>query len=125
MFFPFRKSRRALLLDDDGAMRRLVTLQLKRAGFRVDEVLTGMQAIEAIGRETYDAVLLDLMMPHEGGMTVIRHLREKNPQMLRRVVVISAAPEHVLRAFEEEVFAIVRKPFKSEELAAIVDGLRA
>lgn len=125
MFFPFRKSRRALLLDDDGAMRRLLTLLLKRAGFRVDEVLTGMQAIEAVDREKYDAVLLDLMMPHEGGMTVIRHLREKNPKLLRRVVVISAAPEQVLRTVQDEVFAVVRKPFTSEQLAAIVDGLRA
>jgi CheY-like chemotaxis protein len=113
--FPFPR-KRALLLDDDAAMRRLVTLLLKRAGYAVDAVVSGNDAIEAIGSQQYAAVLLDLMMPLEGGMTVIRHLRENAPAVLRRVIVITGAPDAVLDPIRNEIYAIVRKPFQHEEL---------
>ena len=113
--FPFRR-KRALLLDDDAAMRRLVSLLLKRAGYSVDPVVSGNDAIDAIGNQRYTAVLLDLMMPLEGGMTVIRHLRENAPEMLRRVIVITGAPDAVLDPIRNEIYAVVRKPFRHEEL---------
>lgn len=113
--FQFRR-KRALLLDDDAAMRRLVSLLLKRAGYAVDAVVSGNDAIDAIENQQYAAVVLDLMMPLEGGMTVIRYLRENAPAMLRRVVVITGAPDGVLDPIRDEIFAVVRKPFRSEEL---------
>ena len=113
--FPFRR-KRALLLDDDAAMRRLVSLLLKRAGYAVDPVLSGNDAIDAIENQQYAGVFLDLMMPLEGGMTVIRYLRENAPSVLHRVVVITGAPDAVLDPIRNEIFAIVRKPFQKEEL---------
>lgn len=113
--FSFRR-KRALLLDDDAAMRRLVSLLLKRAGYAVDTVVSGNDAIDAIGKQQYAAVLLDLMMPLEGGMTVIRHLRENAPTMLHRVIVITGAPDAVLEPIRNEIFAIVRKPFQHDQL---------
>lgn len=113
--FQFRR-KRALLLDDDAAMRRLVSLLLKRAGYAVDAVVSGNDAIDAIENQQYAAVILDLMMPLEGGMTVIRYLRENAPALLRRVVVITGAPDGVLDPIRNEIFAVVRKPFRSEEL---------
>src|SRR5260221_5688198 len=88
----FRKKKRILLLDDDPSMQRLAKAILLREGFRVDVFLTGRQAMAAIAGRKYDALLLDLMMPHEGGLTVIRHLREKNPALLRRVLPLSPPP---------------------------------
>lgn len=112
--FPFRR-KRALLLDDDAAMRRLVSLLLKRAGFAVDTVVSGNDAIDAIENQQYAAVFLDLMMPLEGGMTVIRYLRENAPAVLHRVVVITGAPDAVLDPIRNEIYAIVRKPFQKED----------
>ncbi len=111
----FRR-KRALLLDDDAAMRRLVSLLLKRAGFAVDSVVSGNDAIEAIEKQHYTAITLDLMMPLEGGMTVIRYMRENAPEMLHRVIVITGAPDAVLDPIRDEIFAVVHKPFKHEEL---------
>lgn len=123
--WPFRKKRRArvLLLDDDAAMQRLVQKLLEREGYRVDVVGNGLDAIEAIGRDDYAAMLLDLMMPHEGGMTVIRHLRETTPELLRRVIVLTATPAAVLKSIEGEVFAVVHKPFAASDLTAMVKKL--
>ena len=113
--FAFRR-KRALLLDDDAAMRRLASLLLKRAGYSVDAVVSGNDAIDAIENQQYTAILLDLMMPLEGGMTVIRYLRENAPEMLRRVIVITGAPDAVLDPIRDEIFAVVRKPFHHGDL---------
>jgi CheY-like chemotaxis protein len=120
-----KRKARVLLLDDDASMRRLVGLLLKRAGHRVSEAIKGNEAIAALEREDFDAILLDLMMPHEGGMTVLRHLRENKPQMLRRVILLTGAPDTLLSSLSDEIFAVVRKPFKPEELVSAVGELTA
>ncbi len=114
---------RVLVLDDDVSMQKLVSMLLKRQGFRVDVVGSGRKAIEAIGRNDYRAIILDLMMPTEGGMTVIKDLREKNPALLQRVIVMTATPDPVLRAISKEVFAVVKKPFEANELVSTVARL--
>lgn len=117
---PRRRSR-VLLLDDDPALRRLVSLLLERAGHRVDTVTKGNDAIAAIGKARYAAILLDIMMPHEGGMTVIRHLREHDPALLGRVLLLTGAPPSALKSVASEVAGIVYKPFDAKELIAAVE----
>jgi len=118
----FQKRKKVLLLEDDPAMQRLVSTLLKREGYRVDVVGSGREAIRLVGEEDYDALLLDLMMPVEGGMTVIAHLREQKPEVLRRVAVITGSPSSVLDAISREV-AIVPKPFDAATLIAAVRRL--
>ncbi len=118
-----KRRSRVLVLDDDVSMQKLVSMLLKRQGFRVDVVGSGRAAMEAIGRHDYLAIILDLMMPHEGGMTVIKDLREKNPALLQRVIVMTATPTPVLRDIAKEVFAVVKKPFEGSELVAVVTRL--
>lgn len=117
----FKRRKRILLLDDDPSMQRLVARILGNDGFRVDVFLTGSQAIAALAKATYDVLLLDLMMPHEGGMTVIRHLRGKNPQMLKRSILLTASPDSLIGALSGEVSTVVQKPFEPKQL---IDAVR-
>jgi CheY-like chemotaxis protein len=110
------RKQRLLVLDDDPSMQRLVAAMLKKGGYRVDVVSSGTQAIEKVGAIDYDALLLDVMTPTDGGMTVIRHLREAKPALLKRIVLVTASPQAVLTAVEGDVFAIVHKPFEANEL---------
>jgi CheY-like chemotaxis protein len=111
-----KRGTRLLVLDDDPSMQKLVGTLLRRAGYRADIVADGRQAIEKIEQNDYGALLLDLMAPTEGGLTVIKHLRETNPELLKRVVLVTASPESVLRGIDKDVAAIVRKPFDATEL---------
>ncbi|HEV7425573.1 MAG TPA: response regulator [Thermoanaerobaculia bacterium] len=117
----FKRRKRVLLLDDDPSMQRLVARILGNEGFRVDVFLNGSQAIAALERETYDVLLLDLMMPVEGGMTVIRHLRGNNPAMLKRSILLTASPESLIGALSGEVETVVQKPFEPKQL---IDAVR-
>jgi CheY-like chemotaxis protein len=119
----FRRKPRILVLDDDVSMQKLVSMLLKREGHRVDVVDSGKKAIAAIDKNDYSAILLDLMMPHEGGMTVLSHLRQKNPELLQHVILVTAMPDSILRGIAKDVFAVVRKPFEAKELVATVARL--
>lgn len=118
-----KRKARLLLLDDDQAMLRLMNTLLRRAGYRVDVVSSGSEAIEMIGPVEYDALLLDLMSPTEGGATVIRHLKTANPAMLRRVILVTASPESLLRSVAGDAAAVVQKPFTPEQLLTTVERI--
>jgi len=119
-----KRKPRVLLLDDDPSMQRLVAALLKSEGYRVDVFLTGRDALRSIEAREYDVLLLDLMMPHEGGMTVIRELREKKPELLERALVLSASPQSVIGVVKDEVAGVVRKPFEAPELIGAVQRVQ-
>lgn len=121
MMSLLKRKARLLVLDDDVSMQKLIKTILGREGYRVDVVGSGSQAIEKIGKNRYEGLLLDLMTPTEGGLTVLRHLREKNPALVSRVLLVTASPDSVLRVAGDDVFGVVRKPFQPAEL---LDSIR-
>lgn len=123
MFGLMKRKARLLILDDDAAMQRLMSTLLRRAGYRFDIVSSGTQAIEKIGSTEYQVLLLDLMTPTEGGLTVIKHLKSAKPDLLRRVVVVSASPASVLKSVSGDVAAIVHKPFDAKQLLDAIEGV--
>ena len=118
-----KRKARLLVLDDDLSMQKLIVTLLRREGHRVDAVTSGAQAIAELSRHDYHGLLLDLMTPTEGGMTVIRHLEEKAPEMVKRVVLVTASPDAVLKTASRGVFAVVRKPFEAQELTSVIEKL--
>ncbi|HET7434608.1 MAG TPA: response regulator [Thermoanaerobaculia bacterium] len=120
-----RPASRILLLDDDPSIQRLVSTLLKRDGHRVDVVSSGSQALEKLNAHQYDALVLDIMTPTEGGMTVIRELREAAPALLKKIILLTASPESILRPIESDVYAIVRKPFQPADLLDTIHKLMA
>ncbi len=115
-----KRKARVLLLDDDTSLQKLVATLLRREGHRVDIVSSGTLALEHIERQVYDVLLLDVMTPTDGGFTVIRHLKEANPPLLKRVILLTASPVSVLRDVKRDIFGIVHKPFDSAELVETV-----
>jgi CheY-like chemotaxis protein len=120
MLSLLKRKARVLVLDDDPAMQRLIVKLLGREGLRVDVVSAGAQAIEKIGGAEYHLLLLDLMTPTEGGITVIKHLKKAKPELLRRVILVTASPESVLKSVARDAAAVVHKPFEPEQLLTTV-----
>lgn len=110
---------RALVVDDDDKIRRLIATVLERNGFDVDLAADGQVAIEKIARQSYSVIFLDLMMPRVSGFEVIKQLRTTNPEALRRVVITSAVSSAVLsQVAEDTVHRIFEKPFDIHEIVS-------
>ena len=78
-----------LVVDDDSDVRRILGDALRQAGYRVDCVCNGVQALSAFRRHRPDAVLLDLGMPVMDGQTLVSTLRNQTKWGAVPVVIIS------------------------------------
>jgi two-component system response regulator PilR (NtrC family) len=107
---------RALIVEDDDAIRRLVTTVLERASFRVEGVQNGAAAIELLQTVAYDLLILDLILPQVGGEEVLGYLSEAQPGYLRRVIVTTASPRKMSCEFLEKVCRLLAKPFDIDQL---------
>ena len=109
----------ALVADDDASTRLLVQKFLMRRGFDVRTARNGVEAVELLTDGDFAVIVLDLMMPVLDGYGVLAFLRERRPESVARVVVITAYPQP-LSSDELGVSAVVSKPFTFDLLGAIV-----
>lgn len=117
------KTPRVLVAEDDPAIRRLLATTLRRR--RLDVVLAqdGREALDALQREFFDVIVMDLMMPHVTGWDLVRWLGANPDRRPRSVVVVSAADREALRDLDPTVVnAIVFKPFDVLQLGAYIRG---
>ena len=116
--------KRVLILEDDTTMQKLVAKLLRSLHVRVDIFGNGRDVVRkiAIERDRYDALLIDLMMPHDGGLTVLRNLQENNAPLLRRVILMTGSGISITDPWSPFVFAVVHKPFDG---SALVNTVRA
>ena len=113
------QERRILVVDDDDAIRALITTVLRRRGLRVDTARNGLEALQRVKRCRYAVVLLDLMMPRMSGHQFLDEVRADPPVDLPVIIVLTAGL--VTRAqLPEVVAASVRKPFDIEMLVDTV-----
>ena len=110
-----------LVADDNEATCTLITAIL-RNDFVVDVSTDGRETIEKLKNRQYAAILLDLFMPGVDGYGVLDHLAAEHPDLLRRVLVITArvTPKDMERARGYGVCGIMVKPFDVEALLAAV-----
>ena len=114
---------RILLAEDDPAVNKHLTHSLRKAGFSVDSVGNGEEALTNFGRHTYHLVVTDILMPKLGGIELTRHLRQFVPSL--PVVLISGSniEESILQHFPNDRTAYLQKPFSSSQLVTTVHNL--
>lgn len=106
-----------LVVDDDAEIASLVSRYLSRHGYRVSTVANGTQLRASLAGQPIDLILLDLGLPDEDGLLLLRHLQSHWPGP---VIVISGRGESVERVVGLELGAddYVTKPFDLRELLA-------
>ena len=107
---------RVLVVDDDTAITKLCRLILERAGFRVETSNDSREALEHIESHEYAAILLDLQMPHLHGATLLALIGRDKPDVLQRLIVMTALPEAAVADFRGRVAAVLCKPLKDDEI---------
>lgn len=113
---------RVLCADDDANVRKLCVAALERARFRVDSAEDGRQALDAIAERRYSAIILDLGMPLLHGATVLALLQRERPEVMRRLIVMTGAPDAAVTAIPPTVRQVLRKPVTVD---ALLDAVRA
>jgi DNA-binding response OmpR family regulator len=119
---PPRIVKRALVIDDDQGVRRLVEAFLVKEEFEVDTAHDGLEAIRKLRTTRYTIVVCDLMMPGLSGFGVLEFIQAEQPESLRNVVVMTSRKIDETNRIVNSDFTgrILRKPFKDRELRVVV-----
>jgi two-component system response regulator RegX3 len=106
-----------LLVEDEESFVDALTIGLDREGFDVAVARDGQQAMALFGKETFDIVLLDLMLPKLSGLDVCRQIRASSEVP---IIIVSAKGEEVDMVLMLEIGAddYVTKPYRLRELVA-------
>ena len=114
---------RILVVEDERALCETIVRSLRRLAYSVDHCYDGDTAIDLLGSERYDLVLLDLNLPGADGMTVLRTLRQTDRET--RVLILSARSEVAdkVEGLDAGANDYLAKPFHLEELEARIRSL--
>jgi DNA-binding response OmpR family regulator len=112
-----RMAERILMIDDDARLAGMVSDYLGGAGFRLTVAGTGREGEALLKRESFDAVILDLMLPDADGLDLCRRLRGSTDVP---ILMLTARGEPMDRVIGLEVGAddYLAKPFEPRELQA-------
>jgi len=93
---------RILLVDDEEAILKLLRFPLEKEGYQVVTARDGEEALETFARESFDLVILDLMLPHVDGMEVCRRIRA---QSIVPIIMLTAKSEEFDKVLGLEIGA--------------------
>ena len=110
---------RALIVDDDLSMARLMRRCLSIWGYDVDESHSVSTALGLFKQVRYDLALCDVDLPDGDGIFLANALSKVNRSLV--VIMVSGSPENIDRAREQGFKRCLRKPFDLGELKALID----
>jgi PAS domain S-box-containing protein len=112
-----------ILLAEDNTSSQKVALQiLKRLGYKADVAANGIEVLQALERQPYDLVLMDIRMPEMNGLEATRIIRQRWPDYGQKIVAITA---YALEGDKEKCIEAgmddyISKPIKMNELAEVL-----
>ena len=114
---------KVLLAEDTKDLNKVLCAVLEHGGFTVDPVFDGVEVLEHIERDSYDCIVLDIMMPRKDGIEALKEIRERN--ILTPVLMLTAKSEIDDRVAGLDAGAddYLTKPFAMKELMARVRAL--
>ena len=111
-----------LVVDDEERIRQMIRKYAEFEGYRVTEATDGMQAVQLCREQSFDLIVLDIMMPELGGFSACREIRKDCDTP---VIMLSARGEEYdkIHGFELGVDDYVVKPFSPRELMMRVQAV--
>ncbi|MCL2931853.1 MAG: PAS domain S-box protein [Trichodesmium sp. MAG_R03] len=111
---------RILLAEDNVVNQKLALLQLQQLGYRADIAANGIEVLEALQRQPYDVVLMDMQMPEMDGLEASRLIHQQwSPELCPYIIAITAnaISEEREKCWEVGMDDFITKPIKISELA--------
>jgi DNA-binding NtrC family response regulator len=107
---------KVLVVDDDNIVIKSCTRILESEGYAVFTVSGADEALDALGKDLFDLLLIDVKMPKRDGLFLMKEIRKSRPDL--PVIVMSGypTPETVTNAMKAGATQFIPKPFRPDEL---------
>ena len=116
---------RILVVDDEETMRRSLADILRLEGYQVSAVSNGAAAVDALKRDPYDLMLLDLKMPGIDGLEVLRKAIRVAPHTLVIFLTAHGSLESAIEALRQNAFDYLLKPSSPQQIVKSVEAALA
>src|SRR5713226_7002999 len=111
---------RVLVVDDEQSLRKVLAATLQREGYEVQVAADGQEALLALDRDGADVVVTDLVMPKMDGLSLLRKVVAKHPDVPVIVVTAHGRVDSAVEAMKAGAFDFVTKPFEHADLKGII-----
>ncbi|MCK6548960.1 sigma-54 dependent transcriptional regulator [Myxococcota bacterium] len=112
-------SPRILIVDDEQLIRWTLKERLAVAGYRTVEASSGQEALERLDGDV-DLVLLDYKLPDVDGITLLRQLKERDPELVVVLITAYSSLESGIEAIKQGAYHYMSKPFNFEEVLLVL-----
>jgi DNA-binding NtrC family response regulator len=116
---------KVLIVDDDKAFLAILAERMQNRGMEVSTAESAAAALQMLEKESYDAVLLDLMMPEMGGIEALQIMRKKQPEV--QVIFVTGHPSvsKGVEAMKLGAMDFIPKPVDMNELTEKIKNAKA
>ncbi|CUT02332.1 sigma-54-dependent transcriptional regulator [Candidatus Chrysopegis kryptomonas] len=112
---------RVLVVDDEEALRYLLSTELAAEGYEVETAGDGDEAIETIKQKDYDVVLLDIKMPRVDGFEVLKFIKQNKPEIKVIMLTAYADVKNAIEALKLGASDFVSKPYDLEDILTSIN----
>jgi two-component system response regulator AtoC len=111
---------RVLIVDDEVNLRKVLAATLKREGYDVATAADGDAALEELREGGADVVVTDLVMPQRDGLSLLREIQARNPEIPVIVITAHGTVDSAVEALRRGAFDYITKPFEQDELKRVI-----
>lgn len=108
------------IIDDEPVIQDVLAQLLTSEGYEVEVSASGEEALEKHATQSFDLILLDLLMPGLDGIEVLKAIKKIDPQAIIIIITAYASVESAIAAMKLGAFDYIQKPFKHDELILII-----
>jgi CheY-like chemotaxis protein len=110
--------KKILIVDDEEVIRKFLKIHLAKLGYEVMEAADGVQAMEQLGKDDFDLLICDILMPKKDGWEVIREVKSNPKTKAIPVIVLTAKNEDsdMFKGYDLGVNYYMTKPFTKAQL---------
>ena len=111
-------SKKVLVVDDEEVIRKLLRIHLVKWGYEVKEAVDGTQAIEEIGKDDFDLLICDILMPNMDGWQVLKEVKSNPKTKDMPVIVLTAKNQDMdmFKGYDLGASYYMTKPFTKAQL---------
>jgi DNA-binding NtrC family response regulator len=109
-----------LVIDDEEIMREILEALLTREGYAVRLAATAAEGLDAAKTMSFDAAVLDVMLPDMDGIAVLDELKRLDEDLPVLMITAFASVENAIAAMKRGAFDYITKPFKNDEVLVVL-----
>lgn len=116
-------TKKILLVEDEERIRKIINIIIRGEDIEIDEAEDGAQALEKIKNNTFDLVILDIMIPEIDGFGVLEEIRNTEKTADLPVIIVSArtSDRDILEGLKGGANYYIPKPFEPQELISSLE----